>query len=255
MPPSAPPIDHVVQARPGPTVVVGVFDGVHLGHMALIEEAGRRAMVDRSDVVALVIDKVDEARRLTSVRRRCQLLVRAGTSRAIVVRVGESPDVAERVCEGLRSVRPTRILIDHESMAPHELAAITLCAGQTESIAVDGLGVTAAAIVERVAAGEVEVAGTMMGRPFELEVLIVPWPEPAESNSGKRWLVTPTDPDIVSPAPGEYSAQVRADGRWVPAVLTVDAERGPHALLLLGADAVLVNDDPRLVRVDVLRRT
>lgn len=264
MPASTPPIDHVVQARPGATVVVGVFDGVHLGHVALLEQAAKRAEVDRSDVVALVIDGVDDAHRLTSVRRRCQLLVRAGASRAIVVRVAEATELAERVCDVLRSVRPSRVLIDQESLAPHELAAIMACPEQSGLVPIDVFvahnhpehgAVTAAAIAERVAAGDIEVAVTLIGRPFELEVLIAPWPEHDPATTGTRWLLTSTDPGIVTLDPGTYAAEVRADGRWLPAVLAVDADRGPHELWLLGADAVLADDDARLALVDVLRRT
>src|SRR5436305_872992 len=70
---------------PAPAVaVVGEFDGLHIGHQALLTEARRQGEQSGRAVVAVVLDRADGSPALTTAARRCELLIGAGAHVVVV---------------------------------------------------------------------------------------------------------------------------------------------------------------------------
>src|SRR5947209_1388134 len=86
---------------PAPAVaVVGEFDGLHIGHQALLTEARRQGERSGRAVVAVVLDRADGSPALTTAARRCELLIGAGAHVALVA----GPDDDGAAGEDLSSV-------------------------------------------------------------------------------------------------------------------------------------------------------
>lgn len=87
-------IDAFVSATPGAVITIGNFDGVHLGHQALLREC-RRLAQDGAQVVAVTFDPhpieilspLRAPPRLTTLPERVALLLRAGADQVVVQRV------------------------------------------------------------------------------------------------------------------------------------------------------------------------
>jgi FAD synthase len=250
------PVDHVVEPRSGAVVVLGAFDGVHRGHLALVQEAAARARAARQSLVALVIDRGGSVPQLTSVHRRCQLLVRAGVSSASVVPFRRGQRLADRVGLAVRSWRPSVVLVDVESMSVAERRIVTsdlVASGTTVekfsalSDPTHGL-ITTSAIVDRVCRGEVGVAFDLLGRPFEFDGVIERSGGPAARAT--RWSYSSSDGSIVAPGSGTYVARVRAHRLWHGAALVIGGDDDSRNELVITAPR-LSSADLRPIPVEV----
>jgi riboflavin kinase/FMN adenylyltransferase len=163
-------------------VAIGTFDGVHLGHRAVVEAAVESGL----PVTAITFDPhprsvlADESvPLLSSLERRLELLAELGVGETLVLRFDRGLASLEADAFVQRYVRG--------------IGAAVVAAGATfrfgrdragglDLIAASGLDVRAVPVVERVsssrirqlvAAGEVEAAAQLLGRPVEVEGTVV----------------------------------------------------------------------------------
>jgi riboflavin kinase/FMN adenylyltransferase len=132
-------------------VAVGVFDGVHLGHRRVLEALGRAG---RPRVVTFDPHPVSGTPLLTSVERRVELLHEAGVEDTVVAPPGTAIDLSDAI---LVSGPGTAAVSDAPEMLPVPLVP----------------GVSSERIRQLIAARELEAAAGMLGRPFELEGVVV----------------------------------------------------------------------------------
>src|SRR5688500_18107352 len=78
-------------AADGPIVVVGEFDGFHVGHRRLFCVAGEMARDHRRSIAAVVVDDCGRAR-LTMPEETARACLRAGASSAHVIALPSSRD-------------------------------------------------------------------------------------------------------------------------------------------------------------------
>jgi riboflavin kinase/FMN adenylyltransferase len=165
---------------------VGVFDGVHVGHQAVL--AALKAAGEPT-VVTLDPHPVAGTELLCSVGRRVELLHESEIGDVAVVAPGDEVDVDGAVVVGGLDAGPRP--------------------GSAETVVVPLVeGVSSQRIRQLVGAGELASAAQMLGRPFEVEGVVV------EGDRRGRLLGFPTAnlrvaPGLVAPPNGIYAGAAR----------------------------------------------
>lgn len=228
----------------GPAVIaIGVFDGVHIGHQKLVEDAIAIARERKSAACVLTFDRDPDrvvtpdsaAPQLTTLEDKIQLLAACGPDAILVVPFDE----------WLAQLTPEDFCIDVLLDASEPVACVVgydfrfgaKAAGDAETLRflgtihgfqvvthplvhAEGAPVTSTRIRTRVAEGDVEGAAELLGRPHRLR---------GEVERGKglgRDLGVPTanlhvGAEFALPAPGVYAGWASGrEGRF-PAAISV----------------------------------
>jgi len=229
---------------PGTALALGFFDGVHLGHRAVLartrEEAARLGvpaavlLLDRHP--ASVVRPENAPRLLTDLSQRLALVEELGLDLAVVLRFDEerslqSPEdfVAEVLAGDLR----VRAVVSGEDVhfglrRRGDAALLRSLAGergfevvQVDTVRLDGGVVSSTAVREAVAAGDVGRAAALLGRAYEVHGVV-------EHGDGRgRTLGCPTanvavPGDMLLPADGVYAGWYRRpDGSRHAAAISI----------------------------------
>lgn len=243
-------------------ITIGAYDGVHLGHRAVIDdvkqlsaELGCRSVVVTFDRhPASVVRPESAPNLLTDLDQKLELLADTGVDATVLVRFDEAQsfesatDFVERVlvrCLATRTIvvgedfhfgrqrsgnvsllRELGAINDFE-VAPRDLVART-----------DGIAepISSTAIRRALAGGQVELAAGMLGRPFEARGPVV------HGDQRGRLLGFPTanvevPNKVCLPADGVYAGTyVRPDGHSHPCAINLGRrptfyEHADHSLL------------------------
>lgn len=212
-----------------PALALGNFDGVHRGHQALLARA--RALADARGGPAAVLTFDPHPARvlapalapplLVPLRRRLELLEQAGMDAAVVLRFDAA--LAQRPAEEFvrellhRDANVRDVVVGYDfnfgrgrQGGPELLRRLADELGFSvhvvPQVTVDGLPCSSTKIREFVLEGRVEGASLLLGRPFELDGLVV-----AGDRRG-RTLGFPTanlrPSGELAPRAGVYAAQV-----------------------------------------------
>jgi riboflavin kinase / FMN adenylyltransferase len=230
-------------APEGCVVTIGTFDGVHLGHRALIagvvSEARRRGLPaaavtwDRHPLQTLRPEAAPPL--LTSPARKIELLGETGLDHVAVLPFDRefstwSPErfVREVLVEGLAA----RAVYVGEGWRFGKGASgdVALLGRLGEELGFEASGVdlerdatdavSSSRIRAAVARGDIEVAESLLGRPFDLDGLVV------RGDGRGKGLGWPTanlalEEGVAVPAAGVYAARARIDRSWLPAAVNV----------------------------------
>lgn len=209
-------------------ILLGEFDGVHRGHVALVAAARQLARQHDAVVVAVVADRGEGVPRIMGVRRRCELLISHGVSSTFVAPLPRPIDVRGALGPALERTNPIAVFVDRESwpVQPHDAlleyvhgigAEVRYRAAERDTT----LGtIDATSIIHRIRTGDVCAAGTLLGRPYELVGVIATRGTRCSSTGFKTERVLPA-PDIVLPRNGVYAARTLIDRRWVGVAVNV----------------------------------
>ncbi len=233
----------------GSVVTIGAYDGVHLGHRAVIAEVRRRAeAIGASSVVvtfdrhpASIVRPESAPKLLTDLEQRLELLASTGVDATLVVpfdteRATESAEefVQEVLvdCLGVRSVVVGEDF--HFGKARRGNVALLKTLGESGGFSVsgidlvgndgqptDGLKVSSTQIRQLLRNGDVEAAAALLGRQHEVRGPVV------HGDARGRTLGFPTanvavPPEICLPSDGIYAGWLeRADGTVLPAALNL----------------------------------
>jgi riboflavin kinase/FMN adenylyltransferase len=180
----------------GSVVTVGTFDGVHLGHRAVLDEIRRRADASgrRSILVTFephpleVVNPAAAPALLTTPAERLAVLATSGIDRVMTLRFDErmaARSPAEFVDEVLRPHTDLRELVighDHGFGRGRQGDVSTLRAlGAERGIPVDvvapvtlasGVAVSSTAIRRAVAGGDLAGAARLLGRPYTVDAVV-----------------------------------------------------------------------------------
>jgi riboflavin kinase/FMN adenylyltransferase len=219
-------------------VTVGVFDGVHLGHLRLVHEllemaaaldAVPTAITFRAHPDALLRGKAPPA--IVSVPHRLRLLRRSGVQRLVLldfderVRAMTAAEFATRVlarslrCRGLLLGFDSRLGHDREG-TPERFAELGTGLGfvvsESQPLLVDGVPVSSTVIRAAIAAGDLQRSSRLLGRyPAAFGVV-------TRGDGRGRGLGFPTanvlPQSTVLPPLGVYAVQVIHDGETYPGV-------------------------------------
>jgi riboflavin kinase/FMN adenylyltransferase len=246
----------------GAAIAIGNFDGVHLGHRALITRARQLAAANDALTVVLTFDPHPSALlaparaplMLTSIERRIELLTEAGVDAVVV----------EPFTRELAGVAPTAFVDDVVIFALRARAIIvgydfSYGQGRTGTVdalrahgvhagievavvppvTVDGEVAASTKVRSHLRAGELGRAERMLGRPWDVDGVVVHGAERG------RALGIPTaniDPEVeLAIAPGIYA-------------VTLSVEGGPAmaAVASLGTNPTFVDAGRLVLEVHVL---
>ena len=274
----------------GSVVTIGAYDGVHLGHRAVIAEVRRRAdeaglasaVVTFDRHPAAVVRPESAPRLLTDLDQKLELLAATGIDRCLVIafdqaRAKEPAEhfVREVLVTGLGA---KAVIVGEDFHFGHQrkgnVALLTEMGGEL-GFSVSGIELVDAAgrsggprerasstaIRHALVAGDLAAATAMLGRPHEVRGVV------AHGDKRGRGLGFPTanvsvPGDILLPADGIYAGWFqRGDGTVLPAALSLG--RRPtfyvesHASLLeahvLDFDGDLYDEAVRVTFVERLR--
>jgi riboflavin kinase/FMN adenylyltransferase len=227
----------------GAAIAIGNFDGVHLGHRALVERARQLAVANAALTVVLTFDPHPSAllaparapQMLTSIERRVELLAAAGVD-AVVVEpftrelAGVAPNafVDDVVIFALRA---RAIIVGYDfsygqgrTGTVDALRAHGVHAGievaVVPPVTVDGEVCASTKVRSHLRAGDLGRAERMLGRPWDVDGVVVHGAERG------RAIGVPTaniDPEVeLAIAPGIYAVTLSvAGGPALPAVASL----------------------------------
>lgn len=236
-------LDDVPTDWGGSVVAIGVFDGVHAGHRAIVERAKRDATEARVPTVVITFDPHPNAvvrpdqtpLMLTSVEHRAVLLAELGVDAMLALPFTKelshlsADEFVEQVLasklHALRVVVGANFRFGHKAAGDVDLLRREGRRHGFEVDAVDLLGgaepVSSTMVRALVAEGDVASAAAALGRPHRVEGPVV------RGDGRGRGLGFPTanvevDGAIAVPADGVYAGYlVRADGARLQAAISI----------------------------------
>ncbi len=276
---------------PGTAVSIGAYDGVHLGHRALLRDLSARAeAADLSTVVvtfdrhpAGVVRPESAPPQLTDLEQKLELLAACGVDRTYVVAFDENranESAEDFVKEVLVDQLNARLVVVGEDFHfghgrkgnvalltklgqqyGFEVIGARLTGDGTESEATEPVSSTR--IRTLVAQGDVVGAAALLGRPHEVRGAVVRGDGRGGPELGFPTANLAVADDIALPADGMYAGYfTRADGSVHPAAIYVGRrptfyEPGTASVLveayLLDFDGDLYGEHSRVSFVDRLR--
>lgn len=223
----------------GTAAAIGTFDGVHRGHAAVLrcvcEEARSHGLdpiaitFDRHPLSLIAPERVPLA--ITTTERKEKLIRQAGLTPVVVAFDDElRHTTAEQWMRILSEKYGVRLLVvgyDNTfgcdginfSISDYRRLGLKFGIEVTEAPTVEGI--SSSAIRKAIAAGDVEAAREMLGRPHSVSGMVV------EGNRLGRTIGFPTaniltKPGIAVPANGVYAAKAKLpDGSLHPAMVNV----------------------------------
>ncbi len=234
------PMSEAVDSLPqGPlSLALGNFDGVHIGHMALLRRiCEEKAM--RGGITAVWTFRADDtaaikgAPRLTNTADRLHLFAEAGIDYVILASFEElrhlSP--AEFVSEVLLPLHPCLTVCGFNYRFGHMgkgdtstltslLAAHRLVAAVIDPVQLDGSTVNSTAIRGCIETGDMVTAAKLLGRPFSVCLPVV------HGHKLGRKMGVPTvnqafPEGYIRPQNGVYLCTCRVDGNDLPAIANI----------------------------------
>ncbi len=224
-------------------LTIGSFDGVHRGHMALLEGVRARAAECGAGTALLtfdphprcVLDPAHCPRSITTTVEKCSLLDAWGLDRLTVLTFTREVSGlrAEQFCDMLTATFDLRALVvGHDFALGHKRQGDVEFLreyGQRHGFVVDQVSVQTSADGEPVSssrirslldAGDVAAAAALLGRPFFMDAVV------EHGEEVGRHLGFPTANLSIAaekclPAPGVYSMWVRVDETWHAAATNV----------------------------------
>jgi riboflavin kinase/FMN adenylyltransferase len=226
---------HELPLPDGPTVVsVGFFDGVHLGHRAVLTRAVEEARARGVRAVAVSFDRHPreiltpgrEPRLLTTVERKAELIEATGIDMLLVLEFTEelsrwpAEDFVDRVlADGLRTqhaVVGADFTFGARALGTVEVLralgpSYGFTAERVELVHLNDRRVSSSSIREALAAGDLEWPERALGRRFVLDGTVV---RGAGRGTGLGWPTANlrTYPRLLLPGSGVYAGRARVPG-------------------------------------------
>ena len=264
---------------PGTAVTIGAYDGVHLGHRALLADLSRRAAAAGLTTVVVTFDRhpayvvrpESAPKQLTSLEQKLELLADAGIERTEVIPFDEAradESAEDFVQEVLVDQLGARLVVVGEDFhfghGRKGNVELLQRLGAEHGFEVVGVGLTgdgaeavsSTRIRALLAAGEVEQAARLLGRHHEVRGPVVQGDGRGGPDLGFPTANLAVADDIALPADGVYAGHYRRpDGGVHRAAINVGRrptfyEPGTAPVLveahLLGFDGELYGEPARV---------
>ncbi|MGH9080183.1 MAG: bifunctional riboflavin kinase/FAD synthetase [Acidimicrobiales bacterium] len=235
----------------GSAVTIGAYDGVHLGHRALLGELRARAQPDGLTTVVVTFDRhpatvvrpESAPSQLCDLAQKLELLEAAGVERTVVIpfdRERANETAEDFVTEVLVAGLDARLVVVGEDFhfGHGRKGNVVLLEemGSTAGFEVDGVGlqadraataqpgepISSTRIRSLVAAGQVEAAAALLGRPHQVRGPVVHGDHRGATELGFPTANVAVPDGICLPAAGIYAGWYeRPDGSRSEAAISV----------------------------------
>jgi riboflavin kinase/FMN adenylyltransferase len=227
----------------GSAITIGTFDGVHLGHRALIartiseaKERGTRSVVVTWDRHPLMTLRPEAAPRLLSTpQRKLELLETTGIDVVAVLPFTDdlshlSPeDFVDQVLVSGLNARAVFVgegwRFGHKRAGDMDLLQKLGAENGFEATPVDlagedGDAVSSSRIRDAVAAGHMNVVRRLLGRTFDIDGVVVGG-DKRGAGLGFPTANIECDPHLAYPARGVYAGRAKVQDSWFPAAINI----------------------------------
>jgi riboflavin kinase/FMN adenylyltransferase len=225
-----------------PVLTLGNFDGVHRGHQAILGRVADVAHVAGGDAVAItfsphpvaVLRPEHAPAVLTSLRDKIQLVAASGIDVLVVqhfnpafAQISAEAFVERFVVERLRA---TKLIVGHSVSFGHARrgdATLLATLGPRLGFDVEVIGpirvddhdVSSSAVRQAVAAGDMALAATLLGRPHRLGGRVV---RGKQRGAGLGFPTANIHVRVgMSPPDGVYAVRVQRGDRWLDGVANI----------------------------------
>lgn len=259
-------------------LTIGVFDGVHRGHAAIVARCRGLARDDAVAAVAVTFDRPPEAvvdpsvahPQLLTVARRVELLLQAGADDVVVLEFDqelaatEASAFAEQLFEAVgvaavvvgENFRFGRGGAGDADLLGHVGADRSVAVIEEPLLVLDGVAVSSTRIRRALSEGDIPSAARWLGRPPETEGIVVP------GRGHGRELGYPTinlavDDALIIPVDGVYAGWAAWEARRAPAAISIgENPTFPGRRRSVEAHLIDVNEEllGRQVRLEFVER-
>jgi len=229
------------QPVPPVALAIGYFDGVHLGHQAVIRQARRMAQERGIQTAVMtfhphpreVLGQVKMSRYLTPLPEKLEQFAQLGVDRTYVMRFDRDFAGLSResfVEEVLIPLRVQAVAVGFNFRFGHRaqgcaqdldvLAKNRFIAQVVMPVVVEGVTVSSTHLRRALGNGEIELARRILGRPYTVKGTVVRGDRRGRTIGFPTANVQPAEPYLI-PKNGVYVVQVRRNGRIDAGVMNI----------------------------------
>jgi riboflavin kinase / FMN adenylyltransferase len=266
---------------PGPThLAIGMFDGIHLGHQAVIGQAVRNARQAGGSAVVITFDP--HPIRVLRPEKAPRLLMDPGQKRRMVERLGADAMLTITFTPGFAKTSPTLFIqqLHNSTNGLREICVgegwrfgadrsgeIGLLASIAQSLGIrlsavssvrfDGKTISSTWVRAALERRDLNEASKLLGRPFSFLGRVTP-----ESSTGNRLHLAAVNsqPPINSfPPDGIYAVKAEGEGTGYRAAVNIGGGIGGEAhnrsvqLRILGPEGKIAGDEMEVTLLEYLR--
>jgi len=236
-------LDNLREQHGRSVVTIGVFDGVHLGHQAIMRTLSETARRHRAHAVAITFDRVPEEvfhpdgapPHISSIRQKMDLIAGQGVESALVLEADSklfSMSAEEFIYEVLvEKLRVAEVVVGRSfvfgrgragnvellrEMGPDLGFATTI----VPPVVIHEAIVSSTAVRGLISEGDVETAAVFLGRPFILDGRVVAGKGRGRQLGFPTANVEPVERQIV-PASGVYAVEVAIEDACLRGVASI----------------------------------
>ena len=245
-----------------PVVTIGIFDGVHLGHMALLEKLISKASECNGESVVmtfnphprLVLDSNSgQLSFLTTLEEKETLLAKAGTDHLIIIEftsgfsMMKASDFVKNILVG--KIGTKHLIVGHDHHFGYQgegnfdkvkisAEKMGFVVEQVEGLETDGVVISSSRIRDALQKGRLEDANLWLGYGYSLRGLVVEGKKIGRRIGFPTANIEPLDKNKLIPANGVYAVEVQAEGPLLPGMLSIGTNP-------------TVNEDPAVTSIEV----
>jgi riboflavin kinase / FMN adenylyltransferase len=245
-----------------PVVTLGIFDGVHIGHNALLdrlvscakEAKGESVVITFSPHPRIVLDKDSSALTfLNTMDEKIALLGKAGIDQLIIIEFNrEFSRMA--ACDFVKKVLAEKLGTKHLIIGYNhhfgrkgegDFNTIRQCTEsldfkveQVAGLLSDGGAVSSSAIREALLQGRLEEANKLLGYCYSVSGTVIEGRKIGRSIGFPTANIRPADQHKLIPFSGVYAVEVSFEGKFYPGMLSIGSNP-------------TVNTDPGLMSIEV----
>ena len=228
-----------------PVVTIGIFDGVHRGHMALLEKLISRAQESNGESVVmtfnphprLVLDNDSGLLPvLSTLEEKETLLAKSGTDHLIIIEFTsgfsrmKASDFIENVLVG--KIGTKHLIVGHDHHFGYQgegnFDNVKVSAGKmgfviekVEGLKTDGVVISSSRIREALQKGRLEDANRWLGYSYSLSGTVVEGKKIGRRIGFPTANIEPRDKYKLVPANGVYAVEVHEGGSILPGMLSI----------------------------------